>query len=100
MNSESRQKRDVRDAMMIGQVEKKAADLMKKLDAKEGQLCEKRRLTNIANYYTMRSQSLFRELQIILDILLCVERGRIAEGVILICALRGRIPRNERSTAE
>ena len=39
----------------------------------------------------MRSQSLFRELQIILDILSYVERCRLAEGVILSCALRGRI---------
>ena len=53
---------------------------------------------NIPDYYTLRSQSLFRELQIILDILLCVERGRIAEGAILSCALRGRIARTERST--
>ena len=37
----------------------------------------------------MRSQSLFCELQIILDILSCVERSGIAEGVILSCALRG-----------
>ncbi|KAL9950434.1 hypothetical protein ACROYT_G042929 [Oculina patagonica] len=35
MNSGSRQKRDVRNTMMIGQLEKKAADLMKKLNTKE-----------------------------------------------------------------
>ena len=33
-------------------------------------------------YYTLKSQSLFRELQIILDILSRVEHGRIATGVI------------------
>ncbi|XP_078353407.1 cubilin-like isoform X28 [Oculina patagonica] len=37
MNSGSRQKRDVRRAMVIGQLEKKAADLMKKLNTKEAQ---------------------------------------------------------------
>ena len=40
-------------------------------------------------YYTLKSQSLFRELQLILDILSCVERGRIAKGVIchVYCAV-------------
>ena len=50
--------------------------------------------------YTLRPQSLYRVLHIILDILSCVGCGRIAQGIILSCALHGRIARTEGSTAE